>query len=191
VTDRTVLELHPELIAYAFGLVAEMVLANRAYVASQFINEADRFADVLRIDVTGLPSVRDTLVAAIGDPAPHDWKGSDSDRWHRDWDGMLLNMRLTPTERLPEPGAALEPAPPASDPAGDVVPSPSPVPACRGAMAGYEAECGESGPHGWHPLGDEPPPLAEQPARSRGMQHNASDRHHAAAGTVHTSVSAR
>lgn len=170
-TDRTVLALRPDVLARALWNVSDLMLAQRVDFDGDFSRGVTDSRAAVVVRVTGYPVERDELIAALGDPEPYDWTG-ESGRRHRDWRGELLTMHLIVTETLPEPSAVVEPEPPASDPAGDVeqrpeeefVPSPSPVPSCPGVLADAEARCGEPGPHGAHPLGDEPPAVVIRPA---------------------------
>lgn len=168
VTDRTVLMKHPQILADALNIISMMMRRDsssgtpRVVIVEETVNRGlSPNADVVQIDMTNRPEDRDELVAALGGPAPFDWQGQSTGRRYREWRGVLLTMPVLVWENL-------TPAPPASDPASDVVPSPSPVPSCSGAPADSEAACGEPGPHGPHPLGDAAPeedtPVVIRPA---------------------------
>jgi hypothetical protein len=170
------------IIANALDKLSNLMQCDRVVIGPEYDTALSATIDAVRVNVTGCPFDRDVLISALGDPNPFDWETSVGD-WFRDWRGVLLTMPVVVYEQLPPPSAVVEAEPPARDPAGDIgivegntadeqrdnaaarydadeaefVPSPSPVPTCLGARGGFEADCGEPGPHGAHPLGDEPP----------------------------------
>lgn len=156
VTDRTVLPFNPQVLATALEKISRLMLAERVVIGPEYDSVLSTTVDAVRIDVTGRPFDRAPIVTALGDPAPFEWQADDG--WFRDWRGVLLTMPVVVYEGFP---GVLNDEPPARDTAGDaeIVPAPSPVPTCHGARGGFEGDCGEPGPHGKHPLGDEPPPL--------------------------------
>lgn len=142
-TDRT--ESRADDVAAARGLwdVSAMMMAGRVTVDTDW---QDRNRRVVMVDVTGYPVTRAELIAALGSPEPEDWAGETGARY-RDWRGTLLTMRVVVTEQTIRP---------ASDPAGEIVPGPAPVPSCPGADEHTEGPCGEPGPHAAHELGAMP-----------------------------------
>lgn len=146
-TDRTVIPIRPTIMTRALWSLSDLMAAGRVRIENLFNDTPDSIGVLtpfVIVDVTGYVDERADLLAALPGAAPLDWTGDFGT--YREWRGDLLTMAIALHETLP-----------ASGPAGDVVvPSPSPVLVCTGADRGYEASCGEPGPHGTHLLGDTP-----------------------------------
>lgn len=166
-TNRTDTLIRSDVLSRALWSLSDLASVSRVSLVDVFTEHSIAPTVLVRVDVTGYPDDRDDLLAALPNARPEDWSGTHGH--YREWLGTLLTMNIAVQETLPGPSAPSEPVPPASDPAGDapirvgehayaIVPTPSPVPACHGAPTGFEADCGEPGPHGPHPLGDEPSP---------------------------------
>jgi len=159
-SDGIALAIQPDVLARAIWQVSHLIMQSRVTVETHWEHS------VVTLNVTGLPEPREEILAALGQPEPHDWTGETGQRY-REWTGHMLTMHVLVTETLPPGGDPGTPVSPASDPAGGIVPSPSPVPSCVGAVEGFEGECGEPGPHGPHRLGDDPGPIAGGPGERR------------------------
>lgn len=168
-TDRIALAIRTDELARGLWRVSLLMAAGRVTITDVFWADSAETEPHVMVDVTGYPDHRDEILSAMGDPEWIDWTG-ETGTTYRDWTGDLLTMRTLVQEILPPPSADDEPEPPASDPAGDraLGETAVPVPACLGAPFGFEASCGEPGPHGWHELGDVPPfegpaPIVDEP----------------------------
>lgn len=156
--DRT--ELLPTVLARALWTLSSLLLVGRVEQGSTWRQSTLTLEPVIKIEVTGYPTERDELLAAMPGATPEDWQNSEG-RTYRDWRGQLLTMSVTVQETLsPESAAAGDAEPPASDPAGVIVP---PLPGWFDDEHGHVVPLGPgfSGPGGPFPAEQVDDPDAE------------------------------
>jgi hypothetical protein len=138
------------VIARALWTVSNLMLNNRVTVAQEISDEPGTglFFEIVRIDVFGYPTERDELLSALGAPAGREWTGDTGARY-REWRGQILTMDVCVQEMVGLGPDAFGPA--ASAPAADAEPM-----TCLGAPGGFVGDCGQPGPHGPHPLDEQP-----------------------------------